>query len=129
MEKFYHELAPYRQERSNAAQDMYARLPLPWTLTPTINGFDEHSFKRTVFSDENGNQLSPSKQYSISQAERMYGSGSPIVRWRQAHPKLVGTDQDIVKKHFNMIRKIIGKEEEVFDVDARLGLLVWRKSA
>jgi hypothetical protein len=127
MGEFYAKLEPYRQERSHVAQDMYAHLPLPWTISPPVEGFSEQSFERTVFSDANGNQISPSMQYTISQAERMYGSGSPIVRWREMHANLAGTDQDIVKAHFDKIRKIVGEDDGVLDVDMQFGLLLWRK--
>jgi hypothetical protein len=127
IETFYKELEPYRQERSNVAQDMYANLPLPWTLLPAISGFSESSFQRTVFSEENGNQIAPSRKITLAQGERMYGSGSPIVRWREKHPELAGSGQDIVKVCFKKIGEILGNADAPLDVDTRLVLLLWRK--
>lgn len=37
--------------------------------------------------------------------EKMMSTGSPITRWRQAHPETVGTEDDIVKKIRRMIEK------------------------
>ncbi|KIW01194.1 uncharacterized protein PV09_07243 [Verruconis gallopava] len=125
VEEFNTQLDPYRQAGGHLARDMYAHLPLPWSVDPPVEGYDKASFERTVFSDAHGNSLGHAK-FTLGQAERMYGSGSPIVRWREQHPDLAGTDEDIVKILFKKIRQLMGANE-LFEVDRVFGLLLWRK--
>lgn len=43
----------------------------------------------------------------VDQLERMLSTGSPFTRWRQAHPDIVGTEDDIVKRIRRMIERYL----------------------
>lgn len=39
--------------------------------------------------------------------EKMLSTGSPVTRWRKAHPEAVGTEDDILKRIRRMIEKYL----------------------
>jgi hypothetical protein len=41
------------------------------------------------------------------------GTASMVTRWREAHPELVGTDQDCVKSTMDEIARVLGEDESV----------------
>ncbi|KAB5522152.1 S-adenosyl-L-methionine-dependent methyltransferase [Coniochaeta sp. 2T2.1] len=86
--------------------DLYRDLPLPWTLpdddqVPEL--FDPASFVRKEWGTGPGSE--PSETFYSSQRppanldtlEKVTGTLSPVVRWREAHPELVGTERDVVR--------------------------------
>ena len=39
----------------------------------------------------------------------MYGTASPVTRWRQAHPRLIGAENDILLRTAKDLREVFGQ--------------------
>ncbi|KAH7176827.1 S-adenosyl-L-methionine-dependent methyltransferase [Dactylonectria macrodidyma] len=89
-------LLPYITPGSLLTHNRYLDLPLPWTLERPVEEFDQGAFVRKDW-DGNEQLFVGQAEYNLDMFEKVMASGSPMVRWRQAHPELVGTDRDILK--------------------------------
>lgn len=97
-------LSPFEKPGNRMARELYDGLPLPWTVDPSavpadtaeaMNQFDqERSMMRQFNKDgkpENDELLKENKGYmkyarfELEQAKLMFGTASPVTRWRQAH--------------------------------------------
>ncbi|OIW22582.1 S-adenosyl-L-methionine-dependent methyltransferase [Coniochaeta ligniaria NRRL 30616] len=94
------------------SHELYAGMPLPWTLPSPVPEFDEASFLRKEWGT--GPDSEPGDRFYVHQQpatldmlEKMLGTTSPITRWREAHPEAAGTERDVVR----ILRKEI---EELF---------------
>jgi trans-aconitate 3-methyltransferase len=90
-------------------RELYVGMPLPWTLPTPVPQFDESSFVRKEWNTPNATEpkhtffsVAPDS-IDLDTMEKILGTGSPVTRWREANPDLVGTDKDVVK----IIRKNI----------------------
>ena len=94
-------LAPYELTPNRLSRDMYDHLPLPWTIAQPVEAFSASEFVRREWDRDGvlsngetffgGVQLTP-----VDVFQKMLGTASMVTRWREAHPELVGTDQDVV---------------------------------
>lgn len=96
------------QGNSGLPRDLYAHLPLPWTLATPVTEFDEASFLRKEWNTgskfEVGDQfLADQRPVDLDTLEKVLGTTSPVTRWREAHPDAVGSERDVVR----MIRREI----------------------
>lgn len=111
------ELHQYYEPGNLLAQDLYAALPLPWTITPPEPAFPKHLFKRKTFgleAEAAEGQVDGEEFYKgshlhkdLDTLEMMLGTGSPMARWREANPEKAGTEQDVVKKIRRTIEKFL----------------------
>ena len=89
-------LRPYMEYGNLLVLSQYRDLPLPWTLDEPVLEFDKESFFVKYW--ETGEQFYGGvPDMDLATFEKAIATGSPVTRWRQAHPELVGTDQDVVK--------------------------------
>ncbi|KAJ5771252.1 uncharacterized protein N7511_003303 [Penicillium nucicola] len=98
------ELEPFIQDGNRLVRGLYVALPLPWDCG--AEGFDQESFVRLEWGTEGGfdarvagNEflLHGEKVMSLDTFEVSMGTASPITRWREAHPDLVGTEKDVIR--------------------------------
>ncbi len=48
------------------------------------------------------------------------GTTSMMIRWRDAHPQLAGTDEDLIVKMIKELREILGGDEIVIGTSCTL---------
>ena len=118
-------LGPYELPGNKMCREAYRTLPLPWTCDPPIEGFSPEGFTRYDW-DEDG-KLSDGEHFflgdhtvSLAQLQATLGTASMVTRWREAHPELVGTEEDVLVKAIREFREIIGGEELVVGLDCHL---------
>ena len=124
-------LAPYELPGNRLAHDMYDHLLLPWHCSPPIDGLLESGFTRLEW-DRDG-KLSDSEHFflgdltiTIEKMQKMMSTGSMVTRWREAHPQLVGTEQDVVAKMAKETRDLLGEGEVV--IGSSCVLLLFKKT-
>lgn len=105
------ELAPYIEPGNQITRELYANMSLPWTLDSPELAFDKNAFVKKFFGttedeepffDSNSNRL-----FDMDTVEQIIATNSPVTRWRQAHPELVGTDADIVKRMRRIVEELL----------------------
>lgn len=98
---------------------MYKDLPLPWTLDQSMAAaFPEESFVRLEWNRDG--RLEPgeddffggSDPVSLEQLMGALGTSSMITRWRQAHPQIVGTEEDCVAMTMRAVAEAMGANIE-----------------
>lgn len=122
------DLAPYELPGSRLARDGYDNLPLPWSFDPPIEGFSRDGFTRHDW--DRNEVLSDGEHFflgdhhvTLARYQEAVSMGNTVTRWREAHPQLVGTDEDIVVKGFRRIREALGGDELVVGASCSLLLL------
>lgn len=94
-------VAEYLTEGNRIARNNYVDLPLPWTVDPPVAEFDKKSFVRKDWGvgegKEPGEEFSNINEATLDMIELMMGTGSPVIRWREANKEKVGTEEDVVK--------------------------------
>lgn len=90
------DLMPYYEPGNRLSRNRYVDLPLPWTLELPVGEFNKGSLFRkdwgvgeTFFMGET--------EVDFNMFEKIMATASPQTRWRQAHPELAGTDQDVLR--------------------------------
>ncbi|KAI1135740.1 S-adenosyl-L-methionine-dependent methyltransferase [Hypoxylon sp. FL0543] len=115
------ELKSYMNPGNALSRDLYVNLPLPWTLVDPVEEFDKASFLRKEWKkneDSAGKEdgdIGTMKAVALEELARVLGSGSPVTRWREAHPDKAGTEEDIVRR----LRARIESFLHEVDVDPR----------
>lgn len=111
----YHEdvLRPYMVRGNLLTRAGYVGLEMPWDEELTASAFERETFlrreweARDVFSSYAtrplGGEGSP-----LERIEALMETGSPVTRWREAHPDLAGTDKDCVRVVVSQIREVLG---------------------
>lgn len=98
------------------AHDMYATLPLPWTISPPEPAFPESLFRRKTFGmnekeaegQVDGEDFSQgAAELGLDTVEMMLATASPVTRWRQANPAKVGTEEDVVRRMRKTVEKFL----------------------
>ncbi|KAL6811889.1 S-adenosyl-L-methionine-dependent methyltransferase [Trichoderma camerunense] len=140
LEAFHSELLPYERQGGILARDLYADLPLPWTLDNPVKAFDQESFVREVWNrhrvyeqDAQGADFGTRRMMTPGEFEKLLGTHSTVTRWREDHPDLADTEKDIVR---NLRRKIesllhdVGVEpgEEILRGGVAIVLLMVKKT-
>ncbi|KAK0702229.1 S-adenosyl-L-methionine-dependent methyltransferase [Lasiosphaeris hirsuta] len=94
-------VAEYLVPGNRLARTLYVDLALPWTLEIPVLEFDESTFVRKEWGA--GDRSEPGDQfYAVQQPatldalEKVVGTTSAVIRWREAHPSAVGTSYDVV---------------------------------
>ncbi|KAF3761619.1 S-adenosyl-L-methionine-dependent methyltransferase [Cryphonectria parasitica EP155] len=129
------ELDPYFEPGNRLARNMYADLRLPWTVDPPEPAFDQASFQKKFFGFQEGDdpffEGSVDREFDLDMVEKLLSTSSPVTRWREAHPELVGTEDDIVRRMRRVIEENLreaGVAPEDFKVKGgRHGLLLTLK--
>lgn len=103
-------LAPYFNEGNRMTRNLYRTLGLPWTVSPPVSGFDEAAFYRKEWGVEgNDESFYESKKmvFDMDTMEKLLGTVSPVTRWREANPELVGTEQDVVRRMRREVERLL----------------------
>ncbi len=133
------QLEPYKEEGNRMVRNLYANLPLPWTLPTPVLEFDQESLMRKEWGTGDGAEPldefhAVSAPLPMEAMEKVLGTASPVTRWRAANPDLVNTESDIVRVMRRKVEKALhdgGVEEgkEVVTGGVRGVLLAFKKKA
>ncbi|KAM0552413.1 hypothetical protein ACHAPJ_007973 [Fusarium lateritium] len=114
-------------------RDLYRGLALPWTLPSPVSAFDSESLVRKEWAtgpDAETQFFANQPPLNFDMMELALGTASPIIRWREAHPEAVGTENDVVRQVRRKSEKILldagvepGKEMLKADMSGVLLLL------
>ncbi|KAH8899900.1 S-adenosyl-L-methionine-dependent methyltransferase [Thozetella sp. PMI_491] len=128
----------YVADGNRLNSNLYVDLPLPWTLASPEADFDRGSFVRKEWATGEGSE--PGDQFYAKQSpagldvlEKILSTTSPVTRWRQANPTLVGTESDPVKMLRNEIEQafydvgVDKKEDQLIHGGVAAVLLVVKK--
>jgi SAM-dependent methyltransferase len=129
------ELKPFMEPGNLLTKDLYAGLPLPWTLAEPVEEFDEKSFYRKEY--ENGTEEFIEERgtaLDMDMMEKVMGTMSHVQRWREAHLDEVGTEKDIVRRIRREMERLLregGVEEgkEMVRASFKAVLLMVKKKA
>ncbi|EOO00131.1 putative methyltransferase domain-containing protein [Phaeoacremonium minimum UCRPA7] len=109
---FFDHLEAYTVAGNRIGRDLYANLPLPWTINKPVPEFDESTFFRKEWNK--GGDLPEGEEFfmgdrtvDLDQLEKALSTASPVTRWREAHPEAVGTEQDILRLLRRQIEKLL----------------------
>lgn len=104
------ELAPFFGEGNRLTRNLYSTIGLPWTVSPAVLDFDETTFYRKEWGVD-GNEESffeNSKMlFDMETLEKLLGTASPVTRWREAHPELVGTEEDVIRRMRRTVERLL----------------------
>ncbi|KAK4187883.1 S-adenosyl-L-methionine-dependent methyltransferase [Podospora australis] len=95
----------YIVDGNRIARGLLVDLSLPWTLETPVEEFDEKSFVRKEWGTAIEGALPANQFYNVERKEsfnvkileKILSTASPVIRWREAHPELVGTEQDVAR--------------------------------
>ncbi|KAK9370771.1 S-adenosyl-L-methionine-dependent methyltransferase [Lipomyces kononenkoae] len=130
------ELRPYMRPGNILTRELYVNLPLPWTLEVPVGEFDKESFFRKEWNKhgdgEDNKDLGTRRTLTLAEFEMLMGTGSPVTRWREAHPDKVGTERDIIRKMRRRIESLLHEVgvkpgEEVLSGQVAIVLLMVKK--
>jgi hypothetical protein len=110
------------------ADNLYESLALPWTIDPPSTSFDKASYRRIIFSQENGNALMGSYPLTLKQLEQSIYSASPYIRWSEANAELKSSDQDIAKFYIQKMKDVLGGSETM-EMEVKMVLVMFKKVA
>ena len=132
------ELMPFMSEGNLLVHDGYKGLKMPWDCEPVVAGFEKEEFVRKEwgldeYSYEGQEEDVKRGGIGLGLAEKMFGTGSAVTKWREANPDKVGTDEDVVKKLMASIGELLREagvkagEEKVNGLSELVVLLVKKK--
>jgi trans-aconitate 3-methyltransferase len=108
-------LGPYITAQNRLAQSGYAGLEMPWDWEETAGLYDKDAFLRRqwistdeVVDGQDFFEADSRKAWPMPAVEAMLGTTSPVTRWREAHPDLVGTEKDCLKVHIKELCEAMG---------------------
>lgn len=95
-------IADYMEPGNRTATNLYADLPLPWSLETPVPEFDKATFLRKEWNTGDRYGLGDhfyahQRDLTLDALEQVMGTMSPVTRWRQAHPDEAGTERDVVR--------------------------------
>ncbi|RMY51171.1 hypothetical protein D0865_06494 [Hortaea werneckii] len=127
-------LGPYMTPGNRLARGCYDHLPLPWSSVlpsaatdgegpknPSAALFDEAAFERKHW-DRDGVPSAPAlpdgspgpyllgREVDLQGGLRGFDSSGPVIRWREANPEKVNTDQDPVRVIAGRLMQVVGEQ-------------------
>ena len=110
------ELAPYEARGNRICRDLYDELLLPWQCDPPVTAFPKDKSVRREWDRQGLQKTSEDyfiteRKVALNDMETRFGSASMVIRWREAHPDLAFTKDDVVAKGMREIREVSGVEE------------------
>jgi trans-aconitate 3-methyltransferase len=126
-------LAPYALPGNIISMNMYDDLDLPWTIPNPVTAFPQSSFVKYGYDRDgvlsNGvSFFGGGRESSLDEMEKGYGTASMVTRWREAHPDLVGTDNDVVKVFVNELREALPADHQKVMEGSATAILLFKKS-
>ena len=111
----------------------YSDLPLPWDLSPPVPGFSNQGDSFSRIEKNVDGQLGSEEEFflgerqvTLKELSGIAGTASSVIRWRELHPELAGTKDDIIIKAMHEIREVLGRDDLV--VATGLVLLIFKKT-
>ncbi|KAK6538789.1 hypothetical protein TWF694_010356 [Orbilia ellipsospora] len=101
--RFRDNLKDFAEAGNLIAEGLYVELPTPWSLPTPVAEFDEAAFVRKEWGNDKLDSLPGNEFWEMNHPgdldfmEAAMGTASPVVRWREANPELVGTEKDVVR--------------------------------
>ena len=130
------DLKPFFEPGNLLTRSLYLDLPLPWTLSPPIADFDEITFFRKEWGPNDSEEflIGGGLTVNMDTMEKVLGTGSPVQRWREAHPDAVGTERDVVRVMRREMERLlheagVEKGKEIVKGNLRAVLLMVKKKA
>ncbi|CRG87841.1 Putative methyltransferase DDB_G0268948 [Talaromyces islandicus] len=115
-------VGPYVTPRNKLATSGYRGLNLPWDQAETASCFEKNSLleKRWYSTEPEGRETGffgglAQDEWPLTAVKAMLGTMSPVIRWREAHPDLAGTDQDCVEVVIRQLCEAIGASNALED--------------
>lgn len=104
--------------------NLYRELPLSWTVEPPVVDFDESTFVRKEWGPGDSETFveDGGLTANLDTMEMILSTMSPVQRWREANPAVVGTEKDVVR----MMR--IEIERLSYEADVEVGTVVVKGS-
>lgn len=126
-------LGPYDMPGNRVSQNMYDDLLLPWNASPPVAAFPEslcvkHDYDRGGVLTNGKSFFGGGKEVTLQQIEMGYSTASMVTRWRDAHPELVGTENDVLKQYVRELREALGGKES-FVRGTGTAILLFKKAA
>jgi hypothetical protein len=109
-------LGPFESQPVNLSRNMYNQLAMPWNLDPAVSEFSETTHLRYGWTQagkfEAGADdfFSGSHEQTLKELGESLGTASMVTKWRNANPKLAGTDQDCVNITIHRMAKAMGAD-------------------
>lgn len=100
------QLKPFMARGNFMTRNRYLDLPMPWDLEHPVPEFEETEFVRKDW-DASEQFLAHQPEVELDLMEKMFETMSPVVRWREAHPETVGTEDDLVKIYRGTIERLL----------------------
>lgn len=105
---------------------------MPWEGPSPIASFPQSHFTKHEFDREgvlsNGEDFfGGSQKITFQQVEKILSTGSSIIRWREAHPELVGTEDDLVSVLFRRVKEMLPERMESVEVGGGTVILLFKK--
>lgn len=111
------ELKPFMEPGNIVAHELYANLPLPWTIEPNpAPELDRDSYVRKEWgtpghedAEAEGEEfyMGGQQEVGLDVFETALGTASPVTRWREANPQKVGTEEDVVRVMRREIERLL----------------------
>jgi trans-aconitate 3-methyltransferase len=136
IDKLEDSIQDYIVTGNRIARSQYVDLLLPWTVEPSVLEFDKTSFVRKEWG--HGEALEPGEEFytmntvGLDMLEKVVGTSSPVIRWREANPEKVGTETDVVKVMRREIEDVfadtgVAKGKEILRAGAKGVLLLVKR--
>jgi len=103
------ELEPFFVPGNFMTRDLYRTMKMPWQLTPPVTDLDEGSFFRKEYGPGNNEEFfrGGALTLPLPMMEAALATGSPVQRWREAHPDAVGTEKDVIRVVRRTIERLL----------------------
>jgi trans-aconitate 3-methyltransferase len=130
-------LAPFKTKGNEISNSMYRELVTPWDVEASLGGtardlgFPREEFVRKEWNVDGevgvGEKFFRGHQVvSLEQFAQGCGTASMVTRWREAHPELVGTEEDVIGVTVRELREALGGREW-FEVGTATALLLFKR--
>jgi trans-aconitate 3-methyltransferase len=132
LDRLEHErLSPHKTRGNELGQGLYRELGLPWEGEVPDGGFPEAEFVRKEWNV--GGEVEVGERFfmgnevvSLEDFAKVCATTSMVTRWREAHPGLVGTGDDVVSLTVRELREALGGQEW-FEGGTATGLLLFKR--
>ena len=123
-------LAPYVAAGNLLSNGLYRELGMPWD-DAAVAEFPREEFVRREW--DVGGQVAVGEKFfrghevvGLEDFARGLATASMVTRWREAHPELVGTEEDVVAVTVRELREALGGREW-FEGGSATGLLMFKR--
>lgn len=131
-------LGPYELPALHISRVMYETLTMPWSLDEPVTAFPRAAAIRKEWNrdgkleEDATDFFDGASETSLEELGRGLDTASMVTRWREAHPELVGTEQDCVALTIRGIAEAMGAGgQDLADIRLKTGssttLLLFRR--